>query len=117
MKILQEFREFAIKGNVLDMAVGVIIGAEFGKIVNSLVNDIIMPPIGVLLGRTNFTELGFKIQEKSILADGTTLPEVVIKYGSFVQTSINFVIIAFSVFLVVKAANSLRKINIVPEKK
>lgn len=106
MGMLQEFKEFAMKGNVVDMAVGIIIGAEFGKIVNSLVNDVIMPPIGMLIGGVNFTELKLVIKA----ADAATgVTEVALRYGAFVQSVVNFTIIAFAIFLMIKAMNALRK--------
>jgi len=104
MKILDEFKKFAMKGNMIDMAVGIIIGAAFGKIVSSVVNDILMPPIGLLLGGVNFTDL------KVILRAATeTVPAVTWNYGNFIQTAIDFLIVAFSVFLFVKAVNSAKK--------
>lgn len=106
MGMLQEFKEFAMKGNVVDMAVGIIIGAEFGKIVNSLVNDVIMPPIGMLIGGVNFTELKLVIKAADA---ATAATEVALRYGAFVQSVINFVIIAFAIFLMIKAMNTLRK--------
>jgi large conductance mechanosensitive channel len=104
MKILDEFKKFAIKGNMVDMAVGIIIGAAFGKIVSSLVNDIIMPPIGALLGGVNFTDL-------KLLIKGATevKPAVTWNYGSFIQALIDFLIIAVSIFLIVKAINAAKK--------
>ncbi len=104
MSMMQEFKEFAIKGNVVDMAVGIIIGVAFGKIVSSFVNDIIMPPIGVLIGGVNFGDLAMTLQE----AVGET-PAVTINYGSFIQTMINFLIVALAIFMAVKVMNSLKK--------
>jgi len=104
MKILDEFKKFAMKGNMVDMAVGIIIGAAFGKIVTSLVNDIIMPPIGLLLGGVNFTEL------KVVLKAATEAnPAVTWNYGSFIQVAIDFLIVAFVVFMLIKAINSMKK--------
>jgi large conductance mechanosensitive channel len=97
MGMVQEFKAFAVKGNVLDLAVGVIIGGAFGKIVGSLVNDIIMPVIGLILGGLNFSDLA------------VTVREAVIKYGSFLQAVIDFVIIAFVLFLIIRYANKLKK--------
>ena len=94
--MIQEFKKFAMKGNVIDMAVGIIIGTAFGKIITSLVNDIIMPPIGVLLGKVDFSNLALTLQQKS--ADHAL---VQIQYGSFINTIINFLIIAWSIFIVV----------------
>jgi large conductance mechanosensitive channel len=104
MSVLQEFKEFAVKGNAVDMAVGIIIGAAFGKIVSSLVADVIMPPIGVLVGGVNFTDLAIKIKD----ASGDT-PAVMLKYGNFLQTIVDFTIVAFAIFLVVKLINKLKK--------
>ena len=104
MKFLDEFKTFAMKGNMVDMAVGIIIGGAFGKIVSSLVADIIMPPIGVLLGGVNFTDLALTIKKASDTAEAVTW-----NYGNFIQVAIDFLIIAFSVFLLVKAINSLKK--------
>jgi len=104
MKILDEFKKFAVKGNMIDMAVGIIIGAAFGKIVTSIVSDILMPPIGLLLGGVNFTDL------KVVMKAATeTVPAVTWNYGNFIQVAIDFLIIAFSVFLIVKAINSAKK--------
>ena len=100
-KILNEFREFAVKGNAVDMAVGVIIGGAFGKIVSSIVDDIIMPPIGWLIGGVNFSEPAKQ------LADGVQTQAATINYGSFIQTTFDFLIIAFCVFLLVKGINKL----------
>ncbi len=104
MKAINEFKTFAMKGNVIDMAVGIIIGAAFGKIVSSVVNDIIMPPIGFLIGGVNFTDLKFVIKE----ATGTT-PAVTINYGNFLQVTFDFLIVAFAIFMVIKAINSLKR--------
>lgn len=104
MGMIKEFREFAVKGNVVDMAVGIIIGAAFGKIVTALVSGVIMPPIGVLLGGVDFSDLAFVVKE----AVGDA-PEVVISYGAFIQTVIDFTIIAFAIFMLVKGINSLKK--------
>lgn len=104
MKILGEFKSFAMKGNVVDMAVGIIIGAAFGKIVASIVNDIIMPPIGLILGGVNFTDL--KIVMK---AATETKPAVTWNYGSFLQVIFDFLIVAFAVFMLIKAINAARK--------
>ena len=106
MGFVQEFREFAIKGNVIDMAVGVVVGVAFNKIVTSLVNDVIMPPLGMVLGRVEFKHLMLVLEPPVLTEEGVVLsPEVAIRYGLFVNTVIEFLIIAFSVFLVVKAMN------------
>ena len=104
MSIITEFKEFAVKGNAVDMAVGIIIGAAFGKIVTSLVTDVIMPPIGLLLGGVDFKNL--KIILKAAALD---TPAVTLNYGQFINTMIDFTIVAFSIFLVVKGINSLKK--------
>jgi large conductance mechanosensitive channel len=103
MSMLKEFREFAVKGNVVDMAVGVIIGGAFGKIVSSVVSDVIMPPIGLLVGGVNFSDLAVVLHE----AEGAK-PPVLLKYGVFLQTVFDFVIIAGAVFLMVRAINRLK---------
>lgn len=115
MGIMQEFREFAVKGNVLDMAVGLIIGAEFGKIVNSLVTDVIMPPIGLIIGGVDFKNLFVTIKDGitqagpyATLADAQKAGAVTINVGTFVTSVITFTIIAFAVFMIVKAMNKLR---------
>ncbi|MCK9230543.1 MAG: large-conductance mechanosensitive channel protein MscL [Syntrophales bacterium] len=104
MGLIKEFKEFAVRGNVVDMAVGIIIGAAFGKIVSSAVGDVIMPPIGVLLGGVDFSNLAFTVKE----ATGD-LPAVVIGYGKFIQTVIDFTIIAFTIFIAIKGINSLKR--------
>lgn len=104
MGMMKEFKEFAIQGNVVDVAVGIIIGAAFGKIVTSFVGDVIMPPIGVLLGGVDFSGLAITVKE----AVGAA-PAVVISYGKFIQTLIDFTIIAFAIFMAVRAINSLKK--------
>ncbi|MFN8258122.1 MAG: large-conductance mechanosensitive channel protein MscL [Bacteroidales bacterium] len=104
MGIVKEFKAFAMKGNVMDMAVGIIIGAAFGKIVSSMVEDIIMPPIGLLIGGVNFTDLKFIMKE----AVGNS-PAVTLNYGNFLQVTFDFLIVAFAIFVVIKGMNSLRK--------
>lgn len=104
MSMASEFREFAVKGNVVDMAVGIIIGAAFGKVVTSVVNDIIMPPIGLLVGGVDFASLAITLKP----AVGTA-PAVMLNYGKFVQTLVDFLIVAAAVFMMVKAVNSLRR--------
>ncbi|MEI8613117.1 large-conductance mechanosensitive channel protein MscL [Shewanella sp. PP-He15 brown] len=104
MSLIKEFRAFASRGNVIDMAVGIIIGAAFGKIVSSFVADIIMPPIGIILGGVNFSDLSIVLQA----AQGD-VPSVVIAYGKFIQTIIDFTIIAFAIFMGVKAINRLKR--------
>ncbi|RUM36060.1 MAG: large conductance mechanosensitive channel protein MscL [Desulfobulbus sp.] len=104
MGMLKEFKEFAVKGNVVDMAVGIIIGAAFGKIVSSFVADVIMPPIGLLLGGVDFSNLAITL--KAAAGDA---PAVVLRYGKFIQSVVDFAIVAFAIFLVVKAMNSMKK--------
>lgn len=103
MSFISEFKEFAMRGNVIDMAVGVVIGGAFGKIVSSLVGDVIMPVVGVLTGGVNFTDLKFTLKEA---VDG--VPAVTINYGSFIQTMVDFLIIAFCIFCVIKALNTFK---------
>ena len=109
IKFLNEFKQFAMRGNVIDLAVGVIIGAAFGKITNSLVGDIIMPPIGVLVGGVNFTDLVITLKQASVSATGEVIPAVTINYGSFIQTVIDFLIIAFTIFIFIKLINKLNR--------
>lgn len=104
MGMMQEFKEFAVKGNVVDMAVGIVIGAAFGKIVSSFVADVIMPPIGVILGGVDFSNLAITLKEAA-----GEVPAVVISYGKFIQTMVDFTIIAFAIFMVIKAINALKK--------
>jgi large conductance mechanosensitive channel len=104
MSMMKEFRDFAMRGNVVDMAVGIVIGAAFGKIVSSFVNDVLMPPIGIALGGVDFSDLAMTLKAASGEAAAVTL-----NYGSFVQTVIDFIIIAFAIFMVVKSMNSLKK--------
>ena len=109
MKILDEFKAFAIRGNMIDLAVGIIIGAAFGKIVSSLVNDLIMPPIGLLLGGMNFTDIHITMRDAIIdPVTGKILKEAVnLKIGSFIQSLVDFLIIAFSIFMIVKVVTKL----------
>jgi large conductance mechanosensitive channel len=110
MALMQEFKEFAIKGNAVDMAVGIIIGAAFGKVVSSLVNDVIMPPIGLLIGGTNFKDLALVLKDAQIDDVGTVISEeVAIKYGMFINTTIDFLIVAFTIFIVIKNMNRLMR--------
>ena len=104
-----EFKEFIAKGNVVDLAVGVVIGAAFGKIVTTLVDKVIMPPIGLLIGGVDFSKLGITLKEATLDAAGKEVPAVVIAYGEFFNALIQFVIVAFAIFLVVKAVNRMRK--------
>ena len=110
MKIIKEFREFALKGNMFDMAVGIIIGAAFNKIVSSLVEDVFMPPLGYAIGRVDFRDLAYELQPRIINESGTLVQDAVyIRYGEFIQTSIDFMIIAFTIFLVIKVINALKR--------
>ncbi|WP_026472918.1 large-conductance mechanosensitive channel protein MscL [Alkaliflexus imshenetskii] len=104
MKLINEFKAFAMRGNVVDMAVGIVIGAAFGKIVTSVVNDIIMPPIGLLVGGVNFSDLSIVLKD----AVGEN-PAVTINYGNFLQVVFDFIIIAFAIFMVIKAMNAAKK--------
>lgn len=104
MSMMSEFKKFAMRGNVVDMAVGIVIGAAFGKIVSSLVKDILMPPIGMLMGGVDFTDLAIVLQAATEEAAAVT-----INYGVFIQTILDFVIIAFAIFMVIKAMNNLKK--------
>ncbi len=110
MSIISEFKEFAMKGNVVDLAVGVIIGTAFGKIVSALVDGVIMPGVGNLIGGVNFADLAYVLQNAVIGPDGKeTAAAVAIKYGAFLQTVIDFMIIAFVLFVVIKIMNRLKK--------
>jgi large conductance mechanosensitive channel len=104
MSMMKEFRDFAMRGNVVDMAVGIVIGGAFGKIVSSFVNDVLMPPIGMAIGGVDFSQLAITLQEAS-----GDVAAVTMNYGSFIQTVIDFVIIAFAIFMVIKAMNNLKK--------
>ena len=112
MGMVKEFREFAVKGNVVDMAVGIIIGGAFGTIVKSLVSDIIMPPIGLALGGVDFTDLFLVLRgegEFATLADATAAGAVTINYGLFINNVVSFLIVAFAVFMLVKSINKLKR--------
>ena len=118
MSMLKEFKEFAMRGNVVDLAIAVIIGGAFGKIVTSVVNDIIMPPIGKLMGGVNFSDLFINLDPSKLAKDGSVIKSLaqakeagaaVIAYGSFINTVIDFVIVAFCIFIMVKAINTLKK--------
>ena len=111
MSMMKEFKEFAVKGNAIDMAVGIIIGGAFGKIVSSLVNDVIMPPIGQLLGGVDFGNLFYTLGggDYATLEAAEEAGAAVVKYGAFIQTVVDFTIIAFVIFMMVRAMNNLRK--------
>lgn len=108
--MLKEFKEFAMRGNVLDLAIGIIVGAAFGKIITSFVNDILMPPIGLLLGKVDFSNLFINLSGKpyATLAEAKAAGAATLNYGMFLNTVIDFVIVAFAIFLLVKAINRLR---------
>jgi large conductance mechanosensitive channel len=106
MSVLSEFREFAVRGNVIDLAVGIVIGTAFGKIVNSLVNDVVMPPIGILINGVDFKALAITLKHGPDAQSTVTL-----NYGNFIQTVVEFVIIAWCVFLMVKALNQIRRLG------
>lgn len=110
MSMLKEFKEFALRGNVIDLAVGIVIGGAFGKIVSSLVSDLITPFISLLIGSADFKSLSFMMRPATIDAGGVeTVPALLLNYGSFIQSIIDFAIIAFVIFVVVKAINNMRK--------
>ena len=115
--MLKEFKEFAMRGNVLDMAIGIIIGAAFGKIITSLVNDILMPPIGLVLGKVDFSSMFINLsgQQFASLADAKKVGAVVISYGAFINTVIDFLIVAFVIFLLVRQINKMQKPKAAPE--
>ena len=104
MSMMSEFRDFAMRGNVVDMAVGIVIGGAFGKIVSSFVNDVLMPPIGIAVGGVDFSSLAMTLKEAS-----GDVAAVTLNYGSFIQTVVDFLIIAFAIFMVIKAMNSMKK--------
>ncbi len=110
MNMWQEFKAFVARGNVIDMAVGIVIGAAFGKIVSSFVNDILMPPIGLALGGMDFSHLAITLKA----ASGDT-PAVVLRYGNFIQTTVDFLIIALAIFLMIKGLNALKRPGEAPE--
>ncbi len=110
MKLVDEFKAFAMRGNVVDMAVGIIIGGAFGKIISSVVADVIMPPIGLLMGGVSFTDLKIIMKDPVMDAAGKITKQAVsINYGNFIQTTVDFLIIAFAIFMMIKAMNSLKK--------
>ena len=116
MGMLKEFKEFAVRGNVIDMAVGIIIGGAFGKIVSSMVNDIIMPPIGLAMGNVDFSELKYVLQDATpaVAAAGDTpateaVAEVAINYGMFINTTLDFIIVAFCIFMMIRTINKLKR--------
>jgi large conductance mechanosensitive channel len=104
MGMLKEFKEFAVKGNMIDMAVGIIIGAAFGKVVSSLVKDVLMPPLGLLIGGVDFTDLAITLKAAADGAEAVTL-----NYGAFIQTIVDFLIVAFAIFVAIKVINTLKR--------
>lgn len=109
MGLLKEFKEFAVKGNVIDLAVGVIIGGAFGKIVSSFVNDVIMPPLGLLIGGVDFKQLKLVLKEETVNAAGEAVGAVTLNYGMFIQNVVDFTIIAFVIFMAIKGINRLNR--------
>ena len=110
MGMMSEFKEFAMRGNVVDMAVGIVIGAAFGKIVSSFVGDVVMPLIGLIVGGVDFTSLSITLKEAVMAADGTeSAPAVLLTYGNFIQTIFDFVIVAFAIFMVIRAMNRMKR--------
>jgi large conductance mechanosensitive channel len=109
MSIIKEFKEFAVKGNVVDLAVAVIIGGAFGQIVSSFVNDIIMPPLGLLLGGVDFTDLKWVLRDAYVDPDGTELGAVSVNYGSFIQVVVDFLIIAAVIFMAIRTLTKMKK--------
>ena len=109
MGMMSEFREFAVRGNVVDLAVGVVIGAAFGKIVTALVDGIVMPLVGLATGGVDFSERALVLKAATVDAAGTEVPAVLLKYGAFIQTIVDFAIVAFVIFLVVKAINRMKR--------
>lgn len=109
MSMLKEFKEFAMKGNVVDMAVGIIIGGAFGKIISSAVADVIMPPIGLALGGVNFTDMKLNLAEAVMEGDKVIKEAVTLNYGNFIQVTVDFLIIAFVIFMAIKAMNAAKK--------
>lgn len=109
MGFAKEFKEFAMRGNVVDMAIGIVIGGAFGRIVSSFVNDVIMPPIGLLIGGVDFSDLKILLKQATVDAAGDEVAAVTLNYGVFIQTAIDFIIIAFAIFMVVKAMNAMKK--------
>jgi large conductance mechanosensitive channel len=115
MSMLKEFKEFTLRGNVIDLAVGIVIGGAFGKIVGSLVNDLITPIISFVIGSADFKNLSTVLRPATLGADGVeTMPALLLNYGSFIQSIIDFTIIAFVIFIVIKAINELRRKQEVP---
>jgi len=108
MKIIDEFKAFAMRGNVVDMAVGIIIGGAFGKIISSFVSDVLMPPLGLLLGGIDFKDMTYVLKE-AVIQGEETIPAATLNYGMFIQNVVDFLIIAFAIFMAIKAMNSLKR--------
>jgi len=117
MTFFKQFKEFAVKGNVLDLAVGVIIGAAFGKIVSSFISDVVMPPLGLLVGGVDVKHLSLVLKEASVDANGAVVEAVTLNYGMFIQNVVDFTFIAFVIFISIKGINSLRGKDDVPTEK
>ena len=117
MTFFKQFKEFAVKGNVLDLAVGVIIGAAFGKIVSSFISDVVMPPMGILVGGVDVKHLNFVLKEASIDANGAVVEAVTLNYGMFIQNVVDFTFIAFVIFVAIKGIHTLKKKEEAPEEK
>jgi len=109
MSLVKEFKEFAMRGNVMDMAVGVVIGGAFGKIISSLVADVMMPLISIITGGVNFTHWKFVLKQAVMVGDTVVKPEITVNYGMFIQVIFDFIIIAFCIFMVIKVINKLKK--------
>ena len=109
MGLLKEFKEFAVKGNVIDLAVGVIIGGAFGKIVSSFVNDVVMPPLGLVVGGVDFKDLAITLKEATVSEAGEEIAAVTLNYGMFIQNVVDFTIIAFVIFLAIKGINNMNR--------
>lgn len=109
MKMLDEFKAFAMRGNVVDMAVGIIIGGAFGKIISSFVSDVLMPPLGLLLGGIDFKDMTYVLKEAVMQGEEILVPAVSLNYGMFIQNIVDFLIIAFAIFMAIKGMNSLKK--------
>lgn len=116
-KFLNEFNEFIARGNVIDLAVGIIIGGAFGKIITSLVEDIIMPPIGILISGVSFSNIKIILKESYINSDGKAIDAVALNIGNFLQIALNFIIVAFCIFLVIKTINRLKRIKLAEDRK
>ena len=109
MGVASEFKAFAMRGNVIDMAVGIVIGAAFGKIVSSFVADVVMPPIGMVTGGVDFSDIAITLQEASVGEDGSEIAAITMNVGKFANTILDFIVIAFAIFMVVRAMNSAKK--------